>query len=87
MVKKSLKWYAGGFWLPHIHLNRAYRDRLFRFLFKDKRDLLDLYNALNGSSYRDPNALEIVSVGVQGATRLKPCNFGHLIDAYWTYAE
>lgn len=51
---------AGFFWLPHIHLNRSYRDHLFRFLFKDKRDLLELYNALNGSDYRDPNALESV---------------------------
>lgn len=41
MVRKSFKWYAGGFWLPHIHLNRTYRDHLFRFLFKDKRDLLE----------------------------------------------
>ena len=32
------------------------------FLFKDKRDLLELYNALNGSDYRDPNALEIVTL-------------------------
>ena len=53
---------AGFFWLPHIHLNRSYRDHLFRFLFKDKRDLLELYNALNGSDYRDPNALEIVTL-------------------------
>ena len=32
---------AGFFWLPHIHLNRSYRDHLFRFLFKDKRELLE----------------------------------------------
>lgn len=41
MVRKSFKWYAGGFWLPHIHLNRTYRDHLFLFLFKDKRELLE----------------------------------------------
>ena len=41
MVRKSFKWYAVGFWLPHIHLNRSYRDHLFRFLFKDKRELLE----------------------------------------------
>ena len=41
MVRKSFKWYAGGFWLPHIHLNRSYRDHLFRFLFKDKREQLE----------------------------------------------
>ena len=52
MVRKAFKWYAGGFWLPHIHLNRSYRDHLFRFLFKDKQDLLDLYEH---QSTKNPN--------------------------------
>ena len=39
--------------------NRQYKDRLFRFIFQDKRDLLSLYNAVNGSSYENPDELEI----------------------------
>ena len=39
--------------------NRQYKDRLFRFIFKDKQDLLSLYNAVNGSSYDNPDDLEI----------------------------
>ena len=31
--------------------NRNYKDRLFRFVFKNKKDLLDLYNAINGTDY------------------------------------
>ena len=31
-------------------INRKYKDRLFRFVFHDKKDLLELYNAINGSS-------------------------------------
>ncbi len=39
--------------------NRQYKDRLFCFIFQDKRDLLSLYNAVNGSSYENPDDLEI----------------------------
>ena len=40
-------------------INRKYKDRLFRFIFQDKKDLLSLYNAVNHSSYKDPDELEI----------------------------
>ena len=39
--------------------NRNYKDRLFRFVFKNKKDLLDLYNAVNGTDYDDPEELEV----------------------------
>lgn len=40
-------------------VNRRYKDRLFRFVFSDKKDLLALYNAVNGTDYKDPEQLEI----------------------------
>ena len=40
-------------------INRKYKDRLFRFVFHDKKDLLELYNAINGSDYKDTKELEI----------------------------
>ena len=42
--------------------NRQYQDRLFKAIFgrEEHKDwLLSLYNALNGSSYTDPSAIEI----------------------------
>ena len=39
--------------------NRQYKDRLFHFLFREKQDLLSLYNAVNGSAYDNPDELEI----------------------------
>ncbi|MCI8409710.1 MAG: hypothetical protein HFJ09_10665 [Lachnospiraceae bacterium] len=39
--------------------NRIYKDRLFRFVFNDKKKLLSLYNALNHSHYEDEDKLEI----------------------------
>lgn len=41
------------------HGNREYKDRLFKWIFRDKRDLLELYNALNDTSYEDAEAIEV----------------------------
>ena len=63
MVKRSKKnWFRHGNWWRRLRYNRKYRDVLFRRLFQDKQDLLDLYNALNGSTYRDPEELEVVTM-------------------------
>lgn len=40
-------------------LNKQYKDRVFRIVFRDKESLLELYNAVNGTQYDDPDALEI----------------------------
>ncbi len=40
-------------------VNRKYKDTLFRFIFRDKKDLLELYNAVNDTEYKDPDDLEI----------------------------
>lgn len=39
--------------------NRNHKNSLFLSLFKQPEDLLDLYNAVNGSHYTDPSLLEI----------------------------
>ena len=46
-------------------INREYKDRLFKAVFgtqERKEYALSLYNALNGSSYDDPQALEIFTI-------------------------
>ena len=35
---------------------RDYRDTIFRMLFRDRKNLLSLYNALNQTSYQNPEA-------------------------------
>lgn len=41
-------------------INKKYKDTVFRLLFgKDKNELLKLYNAVNGSSYTNPDDLTI----------------------------
>lgn len=40
-------------------INRKYKDRLFRLVFQEKKDLLQLYNAINGTDYQDETKLRI----------------------------
>ena len=60
--RNTRKWFRHGSWWRRLFLNRRYKDVLFRRLFRDKKDLLDLYNALNGSTYTVPEALEVVTL-------------------------
>lgn len=61
-MAKNLRWYSVIGRFKKLRVNRKYKDRLFRFLFRNKKDLLDLYNAVNGSNYDNPEALEIVTM-------------------------
>ena len=45
-----------------IHANRKYKDSVFRLLFNNKRELLGLYNALNGTNYQDPELLTVTTL-------------------------
>ena len=42
-----------------IPVNRTYKSTLFIMLFQDKNNLLELYNAVSGKHYTDPEILEI----------------------------
>ena len=44
------------------YTNRQYKDRLFKFIFKDKEKLLSLYNALNSSHYTNAEDIEITTL-------------------------
>ena len=41
------------------HFNREYRATLFAMVFSDKKNLLELYNGVNGTQYDDPDEIEI----------------------------
>ena len=45
--------------------NTEYKDRVFKFIFgnsNNKQWTLDLYNAINASSYDDPNAIKFNTI-------------------------
>ena len=43
-------------------VNRKYKDSLFRKIFSDRKDLLDLYNALNDTQYTDEEGLTVTTL-------------------------
>ena len=60
--RKTKQWFKRGVWWKRIRLNRKHKDRLFRYLFTEKKYLLDLYNALHDSHYTDPEELEVITM-------------------------
>lgn len=42
--------------------NRKYKDTVFRMLFSDKERMLELYNAVSGRHYENPDELQIVTL-------------------------
>lgn len=43
----------------HMYPNREYKSRIFSMVFSQKKELLELYNAMNGTNYDNPDLLEI----------------------------
>ena len=41
---------------------RSYKDSLFRMVFREKKELLSLYNAINGTMYEDPEELVATTI-------------------------
>lgn len=66
--------------------NRAYKDRLFIKIFERKEDLLNLYNAVNGSDYQDPDELEITTLDNAIYMHMKN-DISFLIDGYMSLYE
>ncbi len=46
-----------------VRVNHKFKDSLFRVIFSEKKELLALYNALNGSHYQNPDDLIITTIG------------------------
>ena len=48
--------------MNEAHVRRNYKDTMFRMLFKEKENLLSLYNAVNKTSYTNVEDLEITTL-------------------------
>ena len=47
-----------------VYVTTQYKDTLFRMLFKEKQKLLELYNAINNTSYKNPDDLDVVTLEI-----------------------
>ena len=45
-----------------IYANRTHKDTVFRRLYSDKRNILELYNAMNGTDHQDPDDLTVTTM-------------------------
>ncbi|MDR0516014.1 MAG: Rpn family recombination-promoting nuclease/putative transposase [Fibromonadaceae bacterium] len=55
---------------------RKYKASVFASLFSDKKRLLELYNAIEGTSYKDPNIISINTLeGVLFQDRMNDISF------------
>lgn len=72
--------------LAEVPVNPMFKDRIFRMIFSDKKELLELYNAFNGTEYADPELLEINTL--ENAVYLAMQNdISFLIDSRLTLYE
>ena len=76
--KNKRLWFHRGAFLRKIKVNRKYKDRLFRHLFMDKKDLLDLYNSLADKEYTNTDELTIITLKDAIFTEISLLNFLHL---------
>ena len=45
-----------------LSVNREHKDTVFRMIYRDREELLILYNALNGTDYEDPGQLTVTTL-------------------------
>ena len=45
-----------------LYPDRKYKDRVFRMLFNNKQELMVLYNAINNTTYDNPEELQITTL-------------------------
>ena len=55
-------YFQRGTSLLKVVVNRKHKDVLFRIIFRDKGKLLELYNAVNGTNYKNVEELEIITL-------------------------
>ncbi len=48
--------------MSDTNVNMQHKDRLFKKVFESKADLLDLYNAINGTDHKNPEDIEVSTI-------------------------
>jgi hypothetical protein len=66
--------------------NREYKSDVFSMLMEDKRNALQVYNAVNGSDYDDPELVEICSLD-KGISLSVRNDAAFVLDAYLSIYE
>ena len=66
--------------------NREYKSDVFSMLLDDPARALEVYNALNGSTYEDPNEVEILNLD-HGISLSMRSDASFIIDSHFNIYE
>ena len=75
-----------------FYVNKQYKDRLFKLVFKEKKDLLELYNAINDTNYDNPDDIKIntiedvVYMGMKNDVSFLVCDVLNLYEHQSTFS-
>ena len=72
-----------------VTVNRTYKDTVFRKLFSDRKNLLSLYNAINGTAYTDEPELElkVVTININDGHNEELMEQCKILGEYAQYVE
>ena len=72
-----------------VTVNRTYKDTVFRKLFSDRKNLLSLYNAINGTAYTDETELElkVVTININDGHNEELMEQCKILGEYAQYVE
>ena len=62
MLPKKLTMSHIRYVVKRFFVKKMYRDELFRYIFSNKKVLLELYNAINNSDYHDESQLTFYTI-------------------------
>ena len=62
MLPKKLTMSHIRYVVKRFFVKKKYRDELFRYIFSNKKVLLELYNAINNSDYHDESQLTFYTI-------------------------
>ena len=68
-----------------ITVNREYKSSVFALLFKDRKKLLSLYNALNHSNYTNEWELEVLMLNINEGNNEELKNNCQILKEYMLY--
>lgn len=62
-IQENSKGFENKWIVEETHMPfRNYKDRVFRMIFKEKKEFLELYNAMNGTDYKTPEDLIVTTL-------------------------
>ena len=70
-----------------VTANRTYKSSVFTMVFQEKKELLELYNAVSGKHYEDPEELEAVMLNIRPGHNQRLMEASRTLREYAEFVE